>query len=212
MDKKEIRFIDSRYNELFRIPDGCQILITTPEGDKIRATCKYIDEYHTDVDGRCYHICQWAELNERNGRTYVPAEPPEHSLDTQTFDKTQNIKFVEENFGAVNQDKFFKTDYGFEEIYYNPDSTAGGQLVYNEFSFELIREASKQDSIEKFFEYLNSNCKQSLMDIDSPEFMDYLKEFMEQDADYLKDDKETANAMIKAANEDKKQSKTEPER
>ena len=84
--------------------------------------------------------------------------------------------------------------------------------MYNEFSFELIREASKQDSIMKFYDYLNSNCKQSLMDIDSPEFMDYLKEFMEQDADYLKDNKETANAMIKAANEDKKRNKTEPER
>jgi hypothetical protein len=42
--------------------------------------------------------------------------------------------------------------------------------------------------------------------------MEYLKEFMEQDADYLKDNKETANAMIKAANEDKKRNKTEPER
>ena len=37
MDNKEIRFIDSHYNELFRIPDGGQILITTVKGDKIRA-------------------------------------------------------------------------------------------------------------------------------------------------------------------------------
>ena len=58
MDNKEIRFIDSHYNELFRIPDGGQIMITTPDGGKIRANCKYIDEYHTDIDGRCYHICQ----------------------------------------------------------------------------------------------------------------------------------------------------------
>lgn len=34
MDNKEIRFIDSHYNELFRIPDGGQIMITTPDGGK----------------------------------------------------------------------------------------------------------------------------------------------------------------------------------
>ena len=131
---------------------------------------------------------------------------------TQAFDKFKNTRFVEQNFDAVKQDKFFRTDYGFEEIYYNPDSSAGGQLVYNEFSFELIREASKEDSTLKFYDYLNSNCKQTLVDIDSPDFMDYLKEFMEQDADYIKDDKKTANAMMKAANENKKKHKSEPER
>ena len=339
MDNKEIRFIDSHYNELFRIPDGGQILITTAKGEKIRANCKYIDEYHTDIDGRCYHICQWAELNEQNGRSYAPAEPtlytlenitseefefmyakedesidrgcighlradfdtgkaffstwwpendslktqefkdefdkvinyfrkesetpllksrsdmynvcyrlkPTHSAtdkdiygfkiitekhtyylrcnprlgeynlyafcyNTQALYKFRNTRFVEQNFDAVNQDKFFKTNSGFEEIYYNPDSTAGGQLVYNEFSFELIREASKQDTMMKFYNYLNSGCKQYCVDINSAEFMDYLKDFMERKPDYLKDNKETANAMIKAANEDKKRNKSEPER
>ena len=336
---KQIRFIDSSYNELFTIPDRGIIAVKYPDGHTENKFCRYIDEYHTEIDGVCYHICQWAELTQKNGRVCSPADPPKYSLEditsdefefmyrsedksvdrgcighlradfdtgksffhtwwaendnlktpefkeefdniisyfrkesytpilksrsdmynlcyrlkptrsesdkeisgfkvvtekhtyylrcnprmgeynlyafcynTQALDKFRNTRFVEQNFDKVNQDKFFKTEYGFEEIYFNPDSTAGGQLVYNEFSFELIREASKQDSIEKFFDYLNSNCKQSLMDIDSPEFMGYLKEFMEQDADYLKDDKETANAMIKAANEDKKQSKTEPER
>ena len=339
MDKKEIRFIDSHYNELFRIPDGGQIMITTSSGDKIRANCKYIDEYHTDIDGRCYHICQWAELNEQNGRTYAPAEPPLYSLENitpeefefmyakedesidrgcighlradfdtgksffstwwpendnlktkefkdefdkvinyfrkesetpilksrsdmynncfnlkptrsetdreisgfkvvtekhtyylrcnprmgeynlyafcynnQALDKFRNTRFVEQNFNAVNQDKFFKTDYGFKEVYFNPDSTAGGQLVYNEFPFDLIREAAKQGDTFKFYNYINSGCKQYCVDIDSPDFMEYLKEFMEQDADYLKDNKQTANAMIKAANDDKNKNKWEPER
>ena len=204
---KQIRFIDSSYNELFTIPDSGHIFIIDKNGESMKATCKYIDDYHTEIDGKCYNILQWARIMERNEKISSPIDNLETSVNWFT-----NKLFVKKNYDVVNQDKFFKTDYGFEEIYYNPDSTAGGQLVYNEFSFELIREASKQDSIEKFFDYLNSNCKQSLMDIDSPEFMDYLKEFMEQDADYLKDDKETANAMIKAANENKKQSKTEPER
>mgnify|MGYP007111685626 CR=1 FL=1 len=41
-------------------------------------------------------------------------------------------------FDAVNQDKFFKTDYGFEEIYFNPDADSGGQLVYSEYPFDLM--------------------------------------------------------------------------
>ena len=336
---KQIRFIDSSYNELFTIPDRGIIAVKYPDGHTENKFCLYIDDYHTEIDGVCYHICQWAELMEQNERICSPAELPEYSLEnitpdefefmyakedesidrgcighlradfdtgkaffstwwpendnlktqefkdefdkvinyfrkesftpllksrsdmynvcyrlkptqsatdkdvhgfkiitekhtyylrcnprlgeynlyaycynTQALDKFRNTRFVEQNFDAVNQDKFFKTDYGFEEIYYNPDSTAGGQLVYNEFSFELIREASKQDSMMKFYNYLNSGCKQYCVDIDSAEFMDYLKDFIEREPDYLKDNKETANAMIKAANEDKKRNKKEPER
>ena len=87
MENKEIRFIDSRYNELFRIPDGGQIFITYENGEKKRSTCKYIDEYHTDIDGRCYHICQWAELNEQNGRTCAPATAPLYTLENITSDE-----------------------------------------------------------------------------------------------------------------------------
>lgn len=204
---KQIRFIDSSYNELFTIPDGGHIFIIDKNGKSMKADCKYIDERHTEIDGKKYNNLQWARLMERNEKISSPIDNLETSVNW-----FRNKLFVKKNYDVVNQDKFFKTDYGFEEIYYNPDSTAGGQLVYNEFSFELIWEASKQDTIPKFYDYLNSNCKQSLMDIDSPEFMEYLKEFMEQDADYLEDNKETANAMIKAANEDKKRNKTEPER
>ena len=32
MDNKEIRFVDSHYNELFRIPDGGKIEITYDKG------------------------------------------------------------------------------------------------------------------------------------------------------------------------------------
>ena len=60
------------------------------------------------------------------------------------LEKLRNMRFVEENCEEINKDKFFKTDYGFEEIYYNPNSTAGGQLVYNQYTFDLISEASKE--------------------------------------------------------------------
>ena len=204
---KEIKFIDSSYNELFTVPDGGEIFIIDKNGDSIKAKCEYVDESHTKIDGKRYNMLSWARLMDRNEKISSPIDNLETSVNWFT-----NKLFVKKNYDVVNQDKFFKTDYGFEEIYYNPDSTAGGQLVYNEFTFELIREASKQDSMMKFYNYLNSGCKQYCVDIDSAEFMNCVKDFIDSKPDYLKDNKETANAMIKAANEDKKRNKTEPER
>ena len=62
----------------------------------------------------------------------------------------------------------------------------------------------------KFYDHLNSGCNQHIVDIDSPEFMDSVKDFINRKPDYLKDNQKTANAMKKAANKEKK--KSEPER
>ena len=73
-----IRFIDSGYNELFRIPDGDKIRIRTSDGQRTERTCRFIDESHMEVmDGRdsVYHICQFAELMERSGNAVEPVGP-----------------------------------------------------------------------------------------------------------------------------------------
>lgn len=81
MENNEIRFIDSHYNLLFKIPDNSSITVTYPDGHTEDKFCKYIDDYHTYIDGNCYHICQWAELMEQNGNTCTPAEKPEYVLE-----------------------------------------------------------------------------------------------------------------------------------
>lgn len=73
---KGIRFIDPHYQEKFRIPDGGKIILTTAWGEKSECTCRYIDEYHTEIGSNLYHICEFAERMERNGATYEP-KPPE---------------------------------------------------------------------------------------------------------------------------------------
>ena len=75
--EKGIRFIDPNYKELFRIPDGGRITITTASGEKSDRSCRYIDEYHTEVGNNLYHICEFAERMQKNGATYEPikAEP-----------------------------------------------------------------------------------------------------------------------------------------
>lgn len=72
-DKKYIRFIDSGYNTLFHICDGDTIKVNSAwDGKAHFFPCKYVDDYHFEIQGNCYHICQFAELMERNGNTYEP--------------------------------------------------------------------------------------------------------------------------------------------
>lgn len=69
---KGIRFITPHYREIFRIADGDKIRITRFDGEKIDKVCRYIDDYHTEVGDRLYHICEFAEIMERNGSKVTP--------------------------------------------------------------------------------------------------------------------------------------------
>lgn len=69
---KGIRFIDSNYNELFRIKDGEKIIVTSSWGEKREHTCRYIDDYHTEVGNNLFHICEFAERMEQSKAKYEP--------------------------------------------------------------------------------------------------------------------------------------------
>lgn len=338
MEKNEICFIDSNFNELFRVPDGGQIIITYPNGAKQRATCKYISEQYMGIDGRCYHNRQWAELMENSGRTYAPAGTPEYSLkniqadefelmyakedesidrgcigvlradfdkgndfystwwpdneklETQEFksefdkvinyfrneaetpilknrlsmqnlcyslkptqsptdkdvfgfkvitekhtyyfrcnprlgeynlyaycynrmalDRFNNSRLVEQNIDKIERDAFFKTDYGVKEIYFNPDSAAGGQIVINEISKDSIKDALKYSKKpDAFFDFLGSQCTQYLIDIDTPEFKESFLDFINKEADICGVGKNAVKEILRHAGAEKK--RFEPER
>lgn len=59
-----IRFIDPNYKELFCIPDGRKIIITSSWGEKPERPCRFIDEYHTEIGNNIFHICEFAERME----------------------------------------------------------------------------------------------------------------------------------------------------
>lgn len=103
--EKGIRFINSRYDELFRIADGEKIMITDARGEKSERVCRYIDEYHTEVGSNLYHICQFAEIMERNGSEYAPVEPEP----VQTEEKEQGQE--EKTEGTLE----LKTQFGTTE-------------------------------------------------------------------------------------------------
>lgn len=80
-DKKEIRFIDSHYNELFRIKDGESITVKFSDGSMSDRKCTYIDDYHTKIGYNVFHICEFAELMERGKSTYRPKDTPGYTLE-----------------------------------------------------------------------------------------------------------------------------------
>ena len=71
-EPKEIRFIYPDYQEKFRIPDGDQILVSYPTGDRKAFVCKYIDDYHLLVGNNAFHICEYAERLQRRGAHVCP--------------------------------------------------------------------------------------------------------------------------------------------
>jgi hypothetical protein len=77
MAEKTIRFIDTQYNTLFTIPDGGSIVVTRPSGEQYVGVCKYLDDTHLSVNGSCFHICEFAEIQERNGCTVEQEKEPE---------------------------------------------------------------------------------------------------------------------------------------
>ena len=86
-NSKSIRFIDSHYNEQFRIADGDKIKITMPDGSSVERTCRYIDDYHLYVGNNCFHICEFAERMEQNGNKVEPINQPEQSHKMRTKNK-----------------------------------------------------------------------------------------------------------------------------
>lgn len=70
--ERGIRFIDPHYREKFRIPDGDKVQIRRYDGAIIEQVCRYIDDSHVQVGKNLYHICEFAEIMERNGNSVIP--------------------------------------------------------------------------------------------------------------------------------------------
>lgn len=85
------------------------------------------------------------------------------------------------NTTPIGEDDYYfirKDLYEFIGVYYNPDSFAGGQFVILHLPFDFIIEASKcTESVENFFEYLDEYAKIVLIDLDTIEFEECLREF-----------------------------------
>lgn len=72
--KRGIRFVTSGYRDLFRLADGDQIRIVSPDGKYKDHTCRYVGETHMTCgwDDRLYHIHDFAEEMEEAGNIIIP--------------------------------------------------------------------------------------------------------------------------------------------
>ncbi len=105
-DTREIRFINSDYKELFRIPDGGRIVVTRPMGEMYPGVqeewvgeCRYIDEMHVDISNSVYHLCQFAEIQERIGSQVRPEIEPE-MVGSYRIDRRTTVGYKVFKFGV----------------------------------------------------------------------------------------------------------------
>jgi hypothetical protein len=74
--RKKIWFITPSYKTLFYLDDGGEIEGVV-NGKKRRFVCRYLDEYHVEIGGSVYHICEFAERMAMVGQTYWPVAKEE---------------------------------------------------------------------------------------------------------------------------------------
>ena len=159
-DGKDIRFIDSHYRDLFRIPDGGTIQVHYSDDSVVIKPCKFIDEYHTQIGNNVFHICQFAELLERNG-SYCQAEP-EIMGDEAAWqvgrDQYLAIQTCEDGYDYTLFDKEFH------------DHTNGNAAPYRDFLEQVIEDSDEISVVQAATQLKNeldkavSRPKESVID------------------------------------------------
>ena len=130
---KDIRLINSHYDDLYRIPDGGVIQVDYPDGRSFTARVEHLDDYHFDMGGlgNVFHICQFAEVMERNHADFYP--------EIQTQDEQAAWELGGKGYLAIQS-----CEDGWDYTLYHSDYSVmdGGQLGAPELT---IQEARPQD-------------------------------------------------------------------
>lgn len=87
----------------------------------------------------------------------------------------------------------------FEAVYFNPDSTAGGQYVIMTFPYELISDAVEQtNDTQSFFEFLEERASHTeLVDITDEDFRATMESYKSRPADFVGRSGEVMDTLIK---------------
>ena len=125
---RDIRFINSSYDTLFRIPDGGIVEVQFPDR-AFSAKCEYLDDYHTLVGDTVFHICEFAERVEAQKGTVRPE--PETKTDQAAW-----------RLGHREYLMLERTDSGFryELLTSRFVSTVQGQVDRKEWTMNQARE------------------------------------------------------------------------
>lgn len=164
LPERDIRFINSHYDELFRIPDGGAIQIQFPDETVIKS-CFFRDDYHTQVGQNMFHICEFAEIMERRGAIYSP-EPicmeeqmawkvgKDHYLILQTCDDGWDYTLYDKDFKEVDGGQLDMPELSMEEArreILNDFDLGKKDLVVADYEEVVERaEAVEQDMVRNF--------------------------------------------------------------
>ena len=128
---KDIRLINSHYDDLYRIPDGGVIQVDYPDGRSFTARVEHLDDYHFDMGGlgNVFHICQFAEVMERNHADFYP--------EIQTQDEQAAWELGGKGYLAIQS-----CEDGWDYTLYHSDYSVmdGGQLGAPELTIQEARE------------------------------------------------------------------------
>ena len=128
---KDIRLINSHYDDLYRIPDGGVIQVDYPDGRSFTARVEHLDDYHFDMGGlgNVFHICQFAEVMERNHADFYP--------EIQTQDEQAAWELGGKGYLAIQS-----CEDGWDYTIYHSDYSMmdGGQLDAPELTIQEARE------------------------------------------------------------------------
>ena len=128
---KDIRLINSHYDDLYRIPDGGVIQVDYPDGRSFTARVEHLDDYHFDMGGlgNVFHICQFAEVMERNRADFYP--------EIQTQDEQAAWELGGKGYLAIQS-----CEDGWDYTIYHSDYSVmdGGQLDAPELTIQEARE------------------------------------------------------------------------
>ena len=128
---KDIRLINSHYDDLYLIPDGGVIQVDYPDGRSFTARVEHLDDYHFDLGeyGNVYHIAQFGEMMERTGSTAYP--------EIQTQDEQGAWELGGKGYLAIQS-----CEDGWDYTLYHSDYSVldGGQIDAPELTIQEARE------------------------------------------------------------------------
>ena len=114
-----------------RIPDGGVIQVDYPDGRSFTARVEHLDDYHFDMGGlgNVFHICQFAEVMERNHADFYP--------EIQTQDEQAAWELGGKGYLAIQS-----CEDGWDYTIYHSDYSVmdGGQLDAPELTIQEARE------------------------------------------------------------------------
>jgi len=112
----------------------------------------------------------------------------------------QNHEYVDENYAEFCKEKYYldTKNQKVQTVYYNFDSNAGGQIVCDDISFDILKAAFNDcENEEEFWDYVDSYAYQTLTDITTPEWESEAKAFVENPCDYMGRNTNTMEALRK---------------